>query len=64
MERYIETMKTLGVEVREIHSDRGSEFFKQDAKTLGADDKWAAHAQHVFKETCGKLGVKHVVQPV
>lgn len=64
MKTYIKEMKLLGVQVQEISSDRGSEFFRQDSKTLGADDRWAQHALHVFKTTCEEMGVKHVAQPV
>ena len=64
MKSYIKDMKLLGVTVKEISSDRGSEFFRQDSKTMGADDRWANHALHVFKTACEGLGVKHIAQPV
>ena len=63
MKSYIKDMKLLGVTVKEISSDRGSEFFRQDSKTMGADDRWANHALHVFKTACEGLGVKHIAQP-
>ena len=64
MKQYISDMEVLGVKVKKITSDRGSEFYSQDKATLADNDKWTQQVEHIFNKACSDLGVQHVAQPV
>jgi len=60
LRQYLTDMKRLGVTVKSIHSDRGSEFFEQDGETLLDRDRRI----HDFRKCCNDNGILHVVRPV
>ena len=62
LRRYLAYMRHLGITVRTIQSDRGSEFFAQEGDSLADRDR----RQHLFDAVCAAQSppVKHVLRPV
>ena len=62
LRRYLADMRHLGITVRTIQSDRGSEFFAQEGDSLADRDR----RQHLFDAVCAAQSppVKHVLRPV
>jgi hypothetical protein len=60
LRRYLLEMKRLGVTVRNIQSDRGSEYFNQE----GNAPEERARVISQFGQTCAEFNVRHVVRPV
>ena len=60
LDRYLREMKALGVTVKNIQTDRGSEYFSQEGDLIEDRDR----NLHKFGEICLAYSVRHIIQPV
>lgn len=60
LRRYVLEMKRLGVTVRCVQSDRGSEYFNQEGNAPEDRQRVLVEFDHV----CAEFNVRHVVRPV
>ena len=60
LDRYLREMKALGVTVKNIQTDRGSEYFSQEGDLIEDRDR----NLHKFGEVCLAYNVRHIIQPV